>query len=173
MVLNEMHSWIIGASEFQSCINLSRGILHMKLEVEHVTSGAGSALALEYLIYLSLRFTNSFPCLDHAKPHVWGFTPVSAIPTRLCMGVDNGSVDEEERQTYVHIEQVILQPSHSPTHSSTPVAPDSHRTYLLHGYARVFVPSLDDYNCGVVLHAQLAGNAARWICSGISHEDGG
>ncbi len=69
--------------------------------------------------------------------HAWVFAPVSAIPTWLCMGVDNGSVDKEERQTYVHIEQVTLQSSHLPTHSSSPVASDSHRTHLLHGYTYV------------------------------------
>ncbi|KAK0187419.1 hypothetical protein F5146DRAFT_1064921, partial [Armillaria mellea] len=44
--------------------------------------------------------------------------------------------DEEERQTYVRIEQDILRlhsPSHSPTpHSSSPAVPDPHLTYLLH-----------------------------------------
>ncbi|KAG7440392.1 uncharacterized protein BT62DRAFT_938065 [Guyanagaster necrorhizus] len=44
--------------------------------------------------------------------------------------------EEEERQTYVRIEQDILRlhsPNHSPTpHSSPPAAPDPHLTYLLH-----------------------------------------
>ncbi|KAK0439716.1 uncharacterized protein EV420DRAFT_1583231, partial [Desarmillaria tabescens] len=44
--------------------------------------------------------------------------------------------EEEERQTYVRIEQDILRlhsPNHSPTpHSSPPAASDPHLTYLLH-----------------------------------------
>ncbi|KAK0234397.1 hypothetical protein EDD85DRAFT_843678 [Armillaria nabsnona] len=44
--------------------------------------------------------------------------------------------DDEERQTYVRIEQDILHlhsPNHSPTpHSSSPAVPDPHLTYLLH-----------------------------------------
>ncbi|PBK70801.1 hypothetical protein ARMSODRAFT_1017589 [Armillaria solidipes] len=137
----DMHPRIIGASEPQTYINLKAVAFYTDVEhkVEPITrtSGAGSALALDLLVYLSLWFTNKFPCLDRAMPHVWGFAPVSAIPAWVCMGVDNGLVDEEEQQTYVHIEQVILQPSHSPMHPSSPVAPDSHRSYLLHGYAYV------------------------------------